>query len=137
MNPDKKSAERKWRNLHFIPSGDVQVLLKLRHIYLYWSFFLINFIKKRLQRRCFPVNTAKFLRTAFFIEHLQWLLLAFTTNFQNYYWEELSVIVFTLTYPSKQPREAAIRRCFSRKVLLKMLANFIEKMFWSIFHKKL
>ena len=32
-----------------------------------WSLFLIklqawNFIKKRLQHRCFPVNTAKFLR---------------------------------------------------------------------------
>ena len=34
-----------------------------------------NFIKKRLQHRCFPVNVAKFLRTAFFIEHLWWLLL--------------------------------------------------------------
>ena len=31
-----------------------------------WSFFLIkvcNFIKKRLQHRCFPVNIAQFLRT--------------------------------------------------------------------------
>ena len=34
-----------------------------------------DFIKKRLQHRCFPVNIAKFLRTAFFIEHLWWLLL--------------------------------------------------------------
>ena len=34
-----------------------------------------NFIKKRPQHRCFPVNIAKFLRTAFFIEHLRWLLL--------------------------------------------------------------
>ena len=33
-----------------------------------------NFIKKRLQYRCIPVNIAKFLRTAFFIEHLWWLL---------------------------------------------------------------
>ena len=33
--------------------------------YLYWSFFLqgCNFIKKRLQQRCFPVNIAKVLRT--------------------------------------------------------------------------
>ena len=28
-----------------------------------------NFIKKRLQHSCFPVSFAKFLRTAFFIEH--------------------------------------------------------------------
>ena len=32
-------------------------------------------IKRRLQYRCFPVNIAKFLRTAFSIEHLWWLLL--------------------------------------------------------------
>ena len=30
-----------------------------------------NFIRKRLQHRCFPANIAKFLRTAFFIEHLR------------------------------------------------------------------
>ena len=30
-----------------------------------------NFIKKRLQRRCFSVNIAEFLRTAFYMEHLQ------------------------------------------------------------------
>ena len=29
-----------------------------------------NFNKKRLLQRCFPVNIAKFLRTALFIEHL-------------------------------------------------------------------
>ena len=34
-----------------------------------------KFIKKRLQLRCFPLNIAKFLRTAFLIEHLRWLLL--------------------------------------------------------------
>ena len=34
-----------------------------------------NSPKKRLQHRCFPVNISKFLRTAFFVEHLRWLLL--------------------------------------------------------------
>ena len=34
-----------------------------------------NFIKDRLQRKCFPVKFAKFLRTPFFTEHLRWLLL--------------------------------------------------------------
>ena len=33
-----------------------------------------NFIKKRLQHRCFPVNIAKFLRTAYFKDLLRWLL---------------------------------------------------------------
>ena len=32
-------------------------------------------LKKRLWRRCFPVNLAKFLRTTFLIEPLRWLLL--------------------------------------------------------------
>ena len=35
----------------------------------------VNLLKKRLWHRCFPVNFAKFLRTPFFIEHLEWLLL--------------------------------------------------------------
>ena len=41
--------------------------------HLYWSLKAWNFIKKRL--RCFPVNISKFLKTIFFIDHLQWLLL--------------------------------------------------------------
>ena len=39
------------------------------------GFQASNFIKKRLQHRCFPVKFAKFLRTPFFTEHLRWLLL--------------------------------------------------------------
>ena len=39
-----------------------------------------NFIKKRLQHSCFPVNIMKFLRTPLFIEHLWWLLLNFLQN---------------------------------------------------------
>ena len=35
-----------------------------------------NFIRKRLQRKCFPLNIVNFLRTAFFVvEHFWWLLL--------------------------------------------------------------
>ena len=36
-----------------------------------------TFLEKRLWHRCFPVNFAKFLKTPFFTEHVQWLLLAF------------------------------------------------------------
>ena len=39
-----------------------------------------NFTKKRLQRRCFPVNIAKFSRTSHFTEHLRWLLLDFSKH---------------------------------------------------------
>ena len=35
-----------------------------------WAF---NFIERRFRHRCFPVNIAKFLRAAFFIEHLRWM----------------------------------------------------------------
>ena len=41
------------------------------------SVFNSNFIKKRLQHKCFPEKFAKFLRTSFFTEHLRWLLLFF------------------------------------------------------------
>ena len=42
-----------------------------------------NFIKKRLQHRYFLVNIVKLLRTAFFIEHLSWLLLYFFNTFSS------------------------------------------------------
>ena len=32
--------------------------------YLCWSLFLIKFIKKKLQHRCFPVNIARLLRAS-------------------------------------------------------------------------
>ena len=43
-----------------------------------------NFTKKRLKHRCFPVNIAKFLRTAFFIEHLWWMLLNKISKLRHY-----------------------------------------------------
>ena len=65
-------------------------------------FQACNFIKSKLQQWCSPVNFAKFLRTAFLIEHLQWLLMPFTTTFRKYYWEYLLAILLTLTHPSKR-----------------------------------
>ena len=32
--------------------------------YLCWSLFLIKFVKKKLQHRCFPVNIARFFLIA-------------------------------------------------------------------------
>ena len=40
-------------------------------------------MKKRLRHKWFPVNIAKLLRTAFFIEQLWWLLLNFLQNLLN------------------------------------------------------
>ena len=53
-------------------------------------------LKKRLWRRCFPVNFVKFLRTPFFIEHLWWLLLfrngtlAWKDTYRNMNFQKLS-----------------------------------------------
>ena len=60
---------------------------------------------------------AKYLRKALFMEHRRGLLLAFTS---------ISVIFFTLTHPRRPLREADVRRCFSRKVILKVFANFAQ-----------
>ena len=43
--------------------------------------FLIKLQAKRLWRRSFPVNFAKFLRAPFFKEHLWWVLLQFNVKF--------------------------------------------------------
>ena len=40
-----------------------------------WRHWPATFFKKGLWHRCFPVNFAKFSRTTFFKEHLQWLVL--------------------------------------------------------------
>ena len=52
-----------------------------------------NFIKNKLQQRCFPVNIAKSLRAVFFIKHFRWLLLRFTSTFRNYYWKNRWITV--------------------------------------------
>ena len=45
-----------------------------------------NFIKKKPQRRCFPVKFAKFLKTAFLIKHLRRLLLCCSKeSFESWY----------------------------------------------------
>ena len=66
-------------------------------------------LKKRLWHRCFPVNFAKFLRAPFFIEHLWWLLL------------ESNETLFIFIWRIFQVAETAVRRCSSKKVVLKIL----------------
>ena len=46
-----------------------------KHMCLSLFFNKVAGLKKRLQHRFFPVNIVKCLKTAFFIEHFQWLLL--------------------------------------------------------------
>ena len=63
--------------LHFVDKQNV-FLRRLRPA---------TFLKKRLWHRRFPVNFAKFLRTPFLTEHLQWLPLS------NY---SLSILTFSI-----------------------------------------
>ena len=67
----------------FIPKRVLRNFIKFTGKHLCQSLFFNKVLglrpatlsKKRLWRRCFPVNFVKFLRTPFFIEHLWWLLL--------------------------------------------------------------
>ena len=52
-----------------------------------------NFIKKRLQHKCFTVKFAKLLKKPLFAEHLQWLLLALVAFFLKYASEKLPTLV--------------------------------------------
>ena len=66
----------------FFKIGVLKNLAYLTTKHLCWSLFFnkvaglqeINFIKKRYQHKCFPVEIGKFLRTPFFTKHLRWLL---------------------------------------------------------------
>ena len=74
--------------------------------FLCWCLQVCNFIKKRLKHQCFSVNTAKYLRTAFLIEHLWWLLLftvlktpkVFTTPFIGFLATQKNLMVLRVTY---------------------------------------
>ena len=57
-----------------------------------------NFIKKRLQHRCFPVKFAKLLRTPFFTEHIRWLLLEIYNELSLYCIWERWMVLFLGTY---------------------------------------
>ena len=97
------NSMKHWRCKHHIPSNILkkklslrssrsQMLFKIgvfknfaifRRNYLCWSLFLTKLLTwrsaalltERLQHRCLPVNIAKFLRIAFFMEQVWWLLL--------------------------------------------------------------
>ena len=95
--PSKLFFLKKWSQNHlfaqcrssrrevFYKKGVLRNLGKFTGKHLWQSLFSITLqalglrpatlLKKRLWRRCFPVNFAKFLRTPFLIEHLRWLLL--------------------------------------------------------------
>ena len=74
---------RRGRPEVFFKKGVLTNFAKFTGKHLCHSFFFhkvanlrpATLLKMRLWHRCFTVNFAKFLRTSFFTEHLQWLLL--------------------------------------------------------------
>ena len=70
-----------WRSQMFYKINALKNLAIFPGKHLCWRFFLKKFIKKRLQHRCFPVNIAKCLSTAFYIEHF----VPIHYTFQNFY----------------------------------------------------
>ena len=59
----------------FLPPNPPEILKKAQLMQEGAGLKGSNYIKRRLQHRCFRVNIIKFLRTAFYIERLRWLLL--------------------------------------------------------------
>ena len=70
-NLTKFTGKHLWQSLFFNKAAGLRLRLTLRPATL---------LKRRLWHRCFPVNFVKFLRTAFFIEHLWWLLFSNKKN---------------------------------------------------------
>ena len=66
-------------------------------------------LKKRLWCKCFPVNSAKFVRTLFFKEHLRWLLL-----------DNLSEICIDVLKKHCQRKQIFERTLSFQKILLKL-----------------
>ena len=66
-----------YRSQMFFMKGVLKNFAIFTGKHLCWILFL------RLQRRCFPVNIAKFLRTPLFTEHLRWLLLSSLTLWEG------------------------------------------------------
>ena len=67
-----------------------------------------NPITNRFQRSCFPLKFAKFLRTPFFTEQLQWLLLRSriktNANFSNTYQIQLKKVLAAAKIQKKPPQ---------------------------------
>ena len=120
---------RSSRSQIFSKKGILKIYAIFPGKHLRWSLALIKLqaFKKRLQERCFPVNIVKFLRKAFLIEHFRWLFLPVTTTFRNRYWEDLLVILFTLTHNRKSRSRSEIylklKVMTSRKETVKIKAS--------------
>ena len=91
-SPQKTVAEANKKKAKLLRFANVNMIIMIgKDNCLVWTHDKILFLwvsskmslntdilsKKRLWHRCFPVNSAKFLRTPVITEHLWWLLLVF------------------------------------------------------------
>ena len=76
-------------SLMFFKIGVLKNFLICKGKHQLWSLFSINlqacnFVKKGLQHSYLPVNITRFLRAAFFREHLRWLFLNNHCQFEKH-----------------------------------------------------
>ena len=136
----------KCRSSHW-RSSIKKVFLEIYNIYrkiACWSLSLIklqtllnNFVKKRLQHRCFPMNIVKFLRWPIFKNIYERLLLKmFTPNtrFLKYVWSFLNFIHERLSsrrpaddHPRIQNPVKYIRWSFFGKIVRLSAVNYFRK----------
>ena len=93
-----------------------------------------NFIKKRLQHKCFPVNFCEFLRTLMFTEHVR-LLLLYLPRYDTSKLELQNTLVLLplLDKGSKhfirklhKQKQSSRERCSVKKVFLEISQNSHE-----------
>ena len=112
-----------------------KVFLKISQYLLKKTLKTCSSIKKRLQRSCFPVNIAKFLRKSFLVEHLWWLLKQSTLNRLFWLWAIKNRLEW-----QKQPPEVLCNKKCSQKFqentcarvsfLIKLPAPFLAEHLW-------
>ena len=101
-------------------------------IYKVASMNACNFIKGRLKHRCFPLNIAKFLRTAFFTERHRWLL-ARMDNFERFICDRPSTLKWLRYYKFYLETYSEPRFYIKTEHFLKVVDYFHKKL--SIFVK--
>ena len=67
LSPWLLKRQKKLLKIRLIFKKIANFTVKLLQNYEYLECEIFNFIKKRLQQRCFPVNIAKFLRTLLYL----------------------------------------------------------------------
>ena len=85
-------------------------------------FYISTFVKKSKE-----VSFRTFIALTKWETNLRWLLLPLTSNSRNYYWDNLLVILFTLTHPSKRIKTDERKVRSRREICLKLTINTSKK----------